>query len=403
MATRPTIPILVRASATNYTTGPPPLVATVTKIDPESTLPGQTIEGWKVDSPLGSFPIFAQWKNFFENRNDQWVEWVTNGSSAGAKDAHVVETDIDGRTTVAGATITGDVNRVGLTVSASTLGDQAMIVTGGNSDEAVSISPGTNQHALVISTVGKGNGNCIDLSPDSTGGGILINGTPDVGVTAFGTTTGGTFSSTTGDALEGICANGVALRCQSNGTGVPFHIERWTVEPSVFPESGGSMWSFDSATTNGDSIKCRLNNDIAYFHTSINKFAYCSVQSGAGTVVTVSPLFAETFEKESTPDAAIDVMVTASIIAEMTVAPSGDPHFGVITVNDDTGPGGPAIKSLFMHEDTGTASRERGYSWRWVYTLPAGGPRTFSAQLSATTGAQFTYTDLIITFETHHK
>lgn len=91
--------ITVRASQLNYSTGPLALIGSATKI---TTAGAQTTEGYKVDSPLGTFPVPAQAINFFNNQTDVWIaNWVFLGTSAADEDAHIVETDSDGETNLA--------------------------------------------------------------------------------------------------------------------------------------------------------------------------------------------------------------------------------------------------------------------------------------------------------------
>lgn len=68
--------------------------------------------------PQGFVPgtgIIAKLVNgLFHHILDDWIAWVEDGSSAGAADAHVVETDASGNTEVQGLTVNAGLSVVGL-------------------------------------------------------------------------------------------------------------------------------------------------------------------------------------------------------------------------------------------------------------------------------------------------
>lgn len=97
MGTRPTDPIVIRASNAVWdASAPAPLIGQPNKTP---VPPGaKTANGWNVDEKPG-----AQGFNFYENRNDQWALWVTEGQFIATENAHIVETDSTGKTAVAAA------------------------------------------------------------------------------------------------------------------------------------------------------------------------------------------------------------------------------------------------------------------------------------------------------------
>jgi hypothetical protein len=97
MPTKPATPVQVRATQGVYTTGPAPLIGTNTKI---STDPNQ-VEGHKVDSPLGTHTVKAQIENFYNNQTDTFSKWVYEGTSGSDVNAHIVETNAQGRANIA--------------------------------------------------------------------------------------------------------------------------------------------------------------------------------------------------------------------------------------------------------------------------------------------------------------
>lgn len=121
MATKPVITPFVWATDVNFTTGPAPLIGTPTKL----TTPSATIdEGWVADQTP---PV--QWFNFNFNHTTQWTNWVSFGSSAGAADAHIVETDGAGISRLAGLEVGGVPVSAGLGVFGS--GDDGNVTLGG--------------------------------------------------------------------------------------------------------------------------------------------------------------------------------------------------------------------------------------------------------------------------------
>lgn len=159
------------ATDTNYTTGPlsgQPTKLALVNVDPD--------EGWVPFETPG-----AQEFNFLWNEWTSWLDWARDGSSAGAADAHIVETDANGATTLRALTVLGS--------AAAT----AVNVTGGSSGLA----------AIVV-----------DAGTVSSGDGVRS--------TATGTGAGLRGRSPSGGGGQGVRADatsvtGVALRCESVG------------------------------------------------------------------------------------------------------------------------------------------------------------------------------------------
>ncbi len=98
MATKPlTIPNRWASDAL-YSSGP--FIGDVCKVDPGAGVAG---EGHRPGSLL---PTAAEHENYQQNQVTTWViDWLSLGSSAGASDAHIVETDAAGRTALTGLVV----------------------------------------------------------------------------------------------------------------------------------------------------------------------------------------------------------------------------------------------------------------------------------------------------------
>lgn len=193
MAVRPTIPIDIRASQANYTTGDPALIGTPTKIARSGA---DVTEGYKVDTAASPAPVFAQNVNYEDNRNDQWLFWVTQGSDSPTADAHIVETNTGGFINVRGAQITevsistNGTDR-GITINAFS-GSTGILINrdNGHNDPGLRIigfDGATDPSILVENTNVTGadiqiteSGNGANIAHQS-GVGLQISGTPDAG------------------------------------------------------------------------------------------------------------------------------------------------------------------------------------------------------------------------------
>lgn len=92
MPTRPVSTVVIRASNLNYAGGPVALQGTATKIMPPAA---STDDGWQADQKPP-----AQWQNFNDHTPDEWVKWLSLGTDAKQEEAHVLEADILGRTSL---------------------------------------------------------------------------------------------------------------------------------------------------------------------------------------------------------------------------------------------------------------------------------------------------------------
>lgn len=121
MATKPTDTVPIWASNANWSTGPS--AGSPTKIDTTPYAPDGHIEGVAT-------PSRADVMNGFQNPVSKWCQWVEAGSSAGAADAHIVETDSAGKTTVKALAVTGPASGNTVTVTKVAASTDAVAISG---------------------------------------------------------------------------------------------------------------------------------------------------------------------------------------------------------------------------------------------------------------------------------
>ena len=97
--TKPAITVPTWATNTNYSVGPTGVPGTATKVDYSTAVANGHIPAGDDGDPNPN-PSTAQHMNDYQNRVAQTCQWVLAGSSAGAADAHIVETDSAGTATL---------------------------------------------------------------------------------------------------------------------------------------------------------------------------------------------------------------------------------------------------------------------------------------------------------------
>lgn len=216
----PTKPVTSYTFSTdlNYSSGP--AIGQPTKVAPtgaaQGFVPGDGIEA---ESP-----------DYMFNINGEWVtDWLIQGTSVADDDAHLVETDSNGRVSASLATFGAHATDGGpsVTMNAPTLGGSALNLTGdGSTFAAIMNNPGGALATLRITHTGTGV--CLDcLAVGTDNGAILGTGTgTGTGVTGQGGGTGdgvagtggvtsgagvrGTAGATSATGVIGIGANGAS-------------------------------------------------------------------------------------------------------------------------------------------------------------------------------------------------
>lgn len=176
-----------------YTTGP--FIGQPQKVVPPSAF---AAEGHR---PGTAFPTPAEYENSQQHNLTGLARWVFAGSSAGAADAHVLETNAAGRTAATGLTINDAVDENAVTISSA--------ATALNFGLLVSCTTGGTAMATSI-----GNASAINYLA-GTGSGALAEG---VRVAMTGTPIGGNGVRVNSDAAT--AGSGVRVEHSGSGAGV---------------------------------------------------------------------------------------------------------------------------------------------------------------------------------------
>lgn len=226
MATRPGSSPAEFATNATYVGGPAIKVGDPVKVAPPTNF---YEDGFKV-----SDPFTAQWANYLWNQWSEWVVWTSQGSNAGGADTHIVETDANGRTTLKGATLTGNGGASGaliVSTSAATKGiavttsgsaTKAIDVTHSGADVACSIAASAGEALAVTCTdTALTDGVTIDRSGGTAGSFALVVSSDTSGVAINSTATGNYAltvgsTSTISGALFDNSSSGIALAATSN-------------------------------------------------------------------------------------------------------------------------------------------------------------------------------------------
>lgn len=355
MATRPSITVNVRASQTLYTTGPGALIGSATKI---ARAGADITEGFKVDSPLGTFPVNAQEKNFEDNRNDQWVEWVSFGSSQNDSDTHIVETDSS-----------GDINVLGVNC------EDVQVVTDGIS----------NGIAITASSSSKGINILRDAS--NTDNGILV--TSNDGATGVAVQIDVTGNST-GLLVQAQQLPGITIAMTANGGVVSPHLNLSAITqlPSGVLRAG-HIWR--ETQSGKDDLRCGIDTATPGY-IRVTKQAPCYARSPdvAGFLISGSAteqlIIAFSFDTDFRP--AVSSRVKVTIWGQMQLQ-SDQSNDITLIVRDTTAGGNPtACQIEIQTPDTGVVSEfEVSTTYAQTYVLPADGARNFDLVWTGTNGA----------------
>jgi len=145
MATKPVTYPNIWDSAGIYATGP--FIGSISKVDPGIGIAG---EGHR---PGSLYPTAAEHENFQQFQLTTWVRtWLALGSSAGAADAHILETNSVGRFAAVGATFVDAVDETVLDITgANTLAPAVLVTSGATCYQADPSGTGTGYSVGVAS------------------------------------------------------------------------------------------------------------------------------------------------------------------------------------------------------------------------------------------------------------
>jgi len=169
MATKPATTPRVWASSGIYTTGP--FIGSPSVADPGI---GIAAEGHR---PGSSFPTAAEHENSQQFELTTWVAtWLALGSSAGAADAHILETDSAGRFGAVGATLVDAVDETCLDITAANTFAPAVNVTSAATAYQASMGNGAGTGFSAPIGTGAGVGFTSFMSGTAAGGaGLTID------------------------------------------------------------------------------------------------------------------------------------------------------------------------------------------------------------------------------------
>ena len=140
MATKPVTYPNIWDSSGIYTTGP--FIGSVSIVDPGVGVAG---EGHR---PGSLYPTAAEHENYQQFQLTTWVTtWLALGSSAGAADAHILETDSVGRFRAVGARFVDAVDETVLDITGANTLVPAVFVTSAATSYQANMGNNADRHA----------------------------------------------------------------------------------------------------------------------------------------------------------------------------------------------------------------------------------------------------------------
>ena len=206
MATKPATTPRVWDTTGVYATGP--FIGSVSIADPGA---GIAAEGHR---PGASFPTAAEHENYQQNAVTAYVtNWLALGSSAGAADAHIMETDAVGRFGAVGATFVDAVDETCIDITAANTLAPAVLVTSAATCYQSDVGATGTGFSAPIGAASSGTG----FSSTMTAAGATATG---VSVSANATTAGTCIAVThAGSGLAvSITATGTATALEVTGS-----------------------------------------------------------------------------------------------------------------------------------------------------------------------------------------
>lgn len=203
MATKPSTLPRIWADAGVYATGP--FIGDISNVDPGA---GIASEGHR---PGSSFPTAAEHENYQQLWQTTWiVDWLALGSSAGAANAHILETDSVGRFSAVGATFVDAVDETVLDITGANTVLPALFVH--SSATSFQADMGNADGVGFSAPVGTGAGRGFTSTMSAT-----VAGGAGVSVTADGSTAGD------GIAVE-HAGSGAGAKLTATGTGLALDV-----------------------------------------------------------------------------------------------------------------------------------------------------------------------------------
>jgi hypothetical protein len=243
VATKPATSPRVWDSAGIYTTGP--FIGSISISDPGA---GIAAEGHR---PGASYPTAAEHENYQQNKVTAYVaNWLALGSSAGAADAHIVETDAAGRATLHGLDVINPADETAVDITSSSTFAPAVSISCSTGAQGLSVNLGGAAAVGVSSNVSNGVG--VGFSSEMIGSPAGARG---VRVTADATSDGAGIEV----AHEGA---GSGIEVAHVGTGAAIVVN--AASAGIVVNGGPAGYAFDVVADAGAIYGARFTGGIFY-------------------------------------------------------------------------------------------------------------------------------------------
>lgn len=366
MATKPATLPRIWASAGVYTTGP--FIGSPSNADPGA---GISAEGHR---PGSLFPTPAEYENYQQLWQTTWVvDWLAQGSSAGAADAHILETDSVGRFRAVGARFVDAVDETVLEITgANTIVPAVFVTSAATSYQAnMGNNAGTGFSAPVGTAAGVG---FLSSLTSTAAGGAGVSISAD--------------AATAGDCIAvDHAGSGTGIKSTATGTGFALDIVGSALALYGARFVGGGITSLLAEGVGGAA------GAIVQSSTTAAAVALAAtLRNNTGSAITVS-----TPAGSTTAARGILSSVSGSAVAGEFVAPAnyackftGDttsPTFPVLFVTGQNARPGSTSDGGFTYLSTeaqfAVASSIDG-TWRGVWTSLGGSAQAWATSYSGT-------------------
>lgn len=259
MAVKPLTQPLYWATDAVYSTGP--FIGQPQKVVPPG---GFAAEGHR---PGALFPTPAEYENSQQYNLTGLARWVFAGSSAGAADAHVLETNAAGRTAATGLTINDPVNETAVSITAAaTALNFGLLVSCTTGGTAVATSVGNAGAINYLGATGSGGGaegmRIAMASTPNTGTGVRVNADATTAAPAIRVEHQGTgagllvthIGNGTAAAINGGAGSGFALTVNGNTANVASAFTGGAGQPAIQALSGNNASAAVNVTGSGTAI-----------------------------------------------------------------------------------------------------------------------------------------------------
>lgn len=342
MATKPATIPAVWASNALYTTGP--FIGSPSKVVPAAAT---AAEGHR---PGALFPTPAEYENEQQNQITTWiVDWVYLGSSAGAADAHIVETDSTGRATLHGLDVNDTVDETAVNITGVNTVAPTIVATCTTGATVMQVDVGASAGTGLSAVLGVGAGIGLDVNMTATGlGGVGVNVRADAASTADGilvTQLGNGYGI---DVAGGPGSQAVRVIAGANQIAGDFSTTTGVAAVSTNGGTTASVWGIASGTAYALRGDGSATSTAAILGTTSNT-------SGYGVHGRTAPLGGAS---------AAGVFAEGRGTAAIGCYARSDAGIGLIAQGDLTSPGYPAARLVPQDDDPSAYTSDGALYWR---------------------------------------